>query len=747
MNSSPGPNSKRESSSHRRFTSKDGAYRGRDKEDKGATSPRLTLKFQHIKTKENRSGNDSHTPQKPSKHTGREGHYKAYSVTLGSEEPTECKRAKYTPPLSPANSTSSQDSDLYDPKIDGIGYNKSDKKSSLFLRGRDSSHSSVFGNKMENSHHSGKENEKRPLVPVTESGRFSQFEDISDDEDAKDSNPRKEEPMEVGSNTVSTSSSAPTGGALPPSSSRLRVSPTPSRSTQPSSSTQHTTTAPSLHIPPQHHPSSLSHIPSSTSTTAAQPTSSTPVTTTSTATASHMSRRPIYSQHKTAASSDHTGGNSGHHHHGISSSHSTHAPSSSSTSTSSSKGGGSHSGDSHKHHTPVYAPASSSSGGGGGAGNIQHVSTSSSSNLQQQQTLSEQEKLKLESQRLYQFEDEFSDKEDEPSRLRPEKTPPKSASDTSSNSSSLVKDSLKLSPKFDSSIKDSKSPKSDGTRERLSPKYSTDSKLFGYKSDKEQQSHRTFPRLDHEAKAEGKVSPKPERYSPKLDKEKENGRLSTLSSSVKPDSSSGNGNGNNRSSPKLDREASRLSPKSENSNGSSGGGSGRSSPKVPPLKIILPVKTTAPTAASDESLKSLLMKPALPYVLNPTQDGRATTTSGDPSSVSETTTTTSSSGESIVSSQPSSSTAVLSGAGGNEAKEVDEQPAPDGKTSPTEGAPAGDNGQSGASSSTDQSKKVCDLFFTEYLCEESSAIYCVTHANILVRRRYYGHNIEHFVES
>ena len=493
MNSSPGATSKHESSSQRRF-SKDGGGRGRDKEDKGATSPRLTLKFQHIKTKENRSGNDSYTPQKPSKHTGREGHYKAYSVTLGSEEPPECKRAKYTPPLSPANSTSSQDSDLYDPKIDGIGYNKSDKKSSLFLRGRDSSHSSVFGNKMENSHHSGKENEKRPLVPVTESSRFSQFEDISDDEDAKDSNPRKEEPMEVGSSTVSTSSSAPTGGTLPPSSSRLRVSPTPSRSTQPSSSTQHTTTAPSLHIPPQHHPSSLSHIPSSTSTTAAQPTSSTPVTT-STVTASHMSRRPIYSQHKTAAASDHTGGNSGHHHHGISSSHSTHAPSSSSTSTSSSKGGGSHSGDSHKHHTPVYAPASSSSSGGG-AGNT-HVSTSSSSsNLQQQQTLSEQEKIRLdkqrESQRLYQFKDEFSDKEDEPSRLRPEKTSPKSASDTSSNSSSLVKDSSKLSPKFDS-IRDSKSPKSDGTRERLSPKYSTDSKLFGSKSDKDQAVTQNIP--------------------------------------------------------------------------------------------------------------------------------------------------------------------------------------------------------------------------------------------------------------
>ena len=206
------------------------------------------------------------------------------------------------------------------------------------------------------------------------------------------------------------------------------------------------------------------------------------------------------------------------------------------------------------------------------------------------------------------------------------------------------------------------------------------------------------------------MSPRPERYSPKLDKEKENGRLATLSS-VKPDSSSGNGNGNNRSSPKLDKEASRLSPKSENSNGSSGGGSGRSSPKVPPLKIILPVKTTAPTAASGESLKSLLMKPALPYVLNPTQDGGATTTSDDPSSVSETTTTTSSSGESIVSSQSSSSTAVLSSAGANEAKAMDEHPAPDGKKSPTEGAPAGDNGQSGASSSTDQSQKVCRILF------------------------------------
>ena len=708
MLSSPSSTGKHDSS-HRRF-GKEATGRGRDKEDKGATSPRLTLKFQHIKTKENRGGNDSHTPQKASKHTGREGHYKSYSVTLASEE-SECKRAKYTPPLSPANSTSSQDSDLYDPKLDGIRYNsKSDStKSVLYPRGRDTSHSSVFVNKMENTHHSSKENEKRPLAPVPDGGRLSQFEDISDEEDNKDSTTRKEEPMEVGSSTVSTSSGSPVGGPLSSSSSRLRVSPTPSRSTQPSSSTQHNTvTAPSLHIPPQH-PSSLSHIPSSTTTTtAAQPISSISVTTSSAA-ASHMSRRPIYSQHKSAAS-DHTGG---HHHHSVSS-HSTHASSSSSSTSSSKSGGATHSGDSHKHHTPVYAPASSSSSSSGGSSahhNTQHVSTSSSSsNLQQQQTtLSEQEKIRLdkqrESQRLYQFEDEFSDKEEPNRPLRPEKNSPKSTSDT--NSSNLAKDSSKLSPKFDS-IRDNKSPKSDTMRERLSPKYGADLKLFGTKLDKEQQ-HRTFPRIEREAKSDGKVSPKPERHSPKLDKEKENGRLTMLSSSVKPDSSSGNGNssGNNRGSPKLDKDVVRLSPKSDGSNGSNG--SGRSSPKVPPLKIILPVKTTAPTTDSGESLKSLLMKPALPYVLNPTQDGSASTTSGDPSSslvpCTETTTTTSSSGESIVSCQTSSSTAATSGASGNEAKPIDIQPAQDKRVSP-QGTPAADNNQSGASSTSDQSQRV-----------------------------------------
>ena len=65
----------------------------------------------------------------------------------------------------------------------------------------------------------------------------------------------------------------------------------------------------------------------------------------------------------------------------------------------------------------------------------------------------------------------------------------------------------------------------------------------------------------------------------------------------------------NRASPKSDRD----SPKSDN---------GRpSSPKVPPLKIIIPTKTTASSDQEAGNLKTLLSKPALPYVINPTQDG------------------------------------------------------------------------------------------------------------------------------
>ncbi|XP_046575490.1 ankyrin repeat domain-containing protein 11-like [Haliotis rubra] len=52
-------------------------------------------------------------------------------------------------------------------------------------------------------------------------------------------------------------------------------------------------------------------------------------------------------------------------------------------------------------------------------------------------------------------------------------------------------------------------------------------------------------------------------------------------------------------------------------------GSRSSSPKVPPLKIIIPQKT-APSSSMDENcLKLLLTKPALPYVLNPTQEKEA----------------------------------------------------------------------------------------------------------------------------
>ena len=44
------------------------------------------------------------------------------------------------------------------------------------------------------------------------------------------------------------------------------------------------------------------------------------------------------------------------------------------------------------------------------------------------------------------------------------------------------------------------------------------------------------------------------------------------------------------------------------------------SPKVPPLRIILPPKATSTVTKDTDCLKLLLNKPALPYVLNPTQD-------------------------------------------------------------------------------------------------------------------------------
>ncbi len=776
------------------------------REEKGTTSPRLTLKFQHIKGEKSRGGagggaggggregsggsggggsdthhhhhhhghHHHHAPLK-AKHPGARDrdahHYKSYSVTLASEDSatSDCKRPKYTTarPVSPTTSTSSQDSsDLYEgsnTKLDGVAScksNSSNKGSSAGGYGRSNRASnSVFGNKMEN--HSGKENEKRS---ADSAGRFSsQFEDISDDEDAPPqppAPPRGKDSSAAGSSASSrkdeTMEAADTpGGAqpqhsppAPASSIRLRASlaPTPSAarnstpsnsnsaSQQPSapstkssthhpvssstakSSTTHAHSTPASYIPHSvtSAPNPTSHVPSSTSSgggsaiagsntaasssgsvvsnTHALTAPSAVATNSSAATASHMSRRPLYSQHKSdhfthssAGSSKTGGGNAQSNSSSLSSVKQSHHSSSyhghSASSSDSNSSSGSH------HHKPVYASACSSSSSSNSSSHSsnsssQHHSATSSSNLQQQHSattsssaaLSEQEKIRLdkqrESQRLYQFEDEFSDKEDTPtpSRLRPEKTSPKSSvsaaasssdNNTSSSGFSNSKDntgSSKLSPKFDS-LRENRSPKSDISL-RLSPKYGGgDAKMFGSKAEKETRT--LSSRLDREAKAassaEGKVSPKPERHSPKLDKEKENGRVSSFSSSNsgnnKPDSSSAGGNGNNngnshshsRTSPKLEPTSSsssgKLSPKSENGNGS---GSGRSSPKVPPLKIILPAGktgaaggpgsggggaqssgTTTASGGGGDSLKTLLMKPALPYVLNPTQDGGA----------------------------------------------------------------------------------------------------------------------------
>ena len=72
-----------------------------------SSSPRLMLKFQHIKTKE-KCGNEM--PKK----SRNDSPYKSYSVTLGTKDRHG--------PYSPVGSSSSQDSDLYDPQLEITTY-------------------------------------------------------------------------------------------------------------------------------------------------------------------------------------------------------------------------------------------------------------------------------------------------------------------------------------------------------------------------------------------------------------------------------------------------------------------------------------------------------------------------------------------------------------------------------------------------------------------------------------------------
>ena len=130
-------------------------------------------------------------------------------------------------------------------------------------------------------------------------------------------------------------------------------------------------------------------------------------------------------------------------------------------------------------------------------------------------------------------------------------------------------DSSTTSSKSEKTKRESHPQKSEAERDSSSDKESRDSRLSPKIIDRER---RLSPKL------EIRLSPKAERCSPKSDKE--------------------------RLSPKSDKESRPSRP---------------SSPKVPPLKIIIPPKNPS-TTADGESLKALLMKPALPYVLNPTQE-------------------------------------------------------------------------------------------------------------------------------
>ncbi len=538
------------------------------------SSRKLKLKFQHVKSKEEPLNTTETLPKAKG-----ETSYKAYSVIVPTDK---LKPSNLNPPLSPADSTSSQDSDLYDPKLDvprsgsrADSIKDTKQKPLAPVLGPDKNTNEQLSKMDKNvdSTLDGKDNEQKVMDPTRE-GSFSQFEDISDDENGKDG--RKEEPMDVDSTTGVSSSSAV--------SSRTGISPTPSRNTQ------------------QQSYMSASHIPSGQETTSV-------THTVHSSTSNTTPRRPIYATHSQARLSGETASNPQH----SSVTHSSLTSLSSSTYTTSSKCAAPHpaSSDSHKQHTPSYASSTSAS---------QHTASAS---------LSDKERLRLDKQResqlIYQFDDdEFSDKEESKSSLRPEKHIPKAMSEVTARDS-------KLSPKPEKEYKFTKT-----SADRLSPKYG-DSKLQGSKLEKE---HRAIGKQERDTskispKLEGKLSPRPDReqrHSPKLETGKP---LVSRPDSTSPDNSNSSG-----ILSKLEKDRGL-----ESENGRSG------SPKVPPLKIIIPPKTTAPAASTGESLKSLLMKPALPYVLNPTQDAAASGDICSTSAASSNTMTTSSVTGSIISSQ------------------------------------------------------------------------------------------------
>ena len=88
--------------------------------DKSSSSPRLKLKFQHIKTKARKPSETPKTLLMKATTAG-DHHYKSYSVTLADDKP-----------MSPVDSLSSQDSDLYDPHLDFTSYGSSRHSPSNF---------------------------------------------------------------------------------------------------------------------------------------------------------------------------------------------------------------------------------------------------------------------------------------------------------------------------------------------------------------------------------------------------------------------------------------------------------------------------------------------------------------------------------------------------------------------------------------------------------------------------------------
>lgn len=201
------------------------------------------------------------------------------------------------------------------------------------------------------------------------------------------------------------------------------------------------------------------------------------------------------------------------------------------------------------------------------------------------------------------------------------------------------KDSLRLSPKSErgsrspKTDKDRSSPKSENrifvskgerqlqtrlekearhdrtsheraSHERISHERTSHERISHERTSHERMSHeRTSPKSERDAKASPPKVDKEQRHSPKLEKE------AKLAGKV-PDS--------NRASPKPDRDS--RSPKSDSSRESR-----PSSPKVPPLRIILPTKPNNGNHDAEKQ-KSTVGKHALPYVLNPTQEGEASST-------------------------------------------------------------------------------------------------------------------------